>query len=177
MNIKRKHLILPGVLAAVVAFDVFTKQWALAALPRGRSVLLFEEWLGDKLPLTLAFNKGAAFSISVGEYSRWFFLILSVLALILLLQLYREARNDDTLRLTSLALVCAGAVGNLIDRVRWDRGVVDFLGPVDLGFMRWPIFNVADSAVTVGAILLVISLFLEEREAGRQPEPSSEASR
>ena len=57
----------------------------------------------------------------------------------------------------------SGALGNLYDRVRWDRGVVDFLGPVDLGFWDFPIFNVADMAITCGAILLAISFYLEEK--------------
>jgi signal peptidase II len=55
-------------------------------------------------------------------------------------------------------------VGNLYDRVRWDRGVVDFLGPVDLGLWHFPIFNVADMAITSGAVLLAISFWVEERE-------------
>ena len=170
----RKYTILAAIGAVILAADIATKQWALRALPRGRSVLLFEEWLGDGLPLTLAFNKGAAFSLSVGSASRWFFIAVSFLALGVLFWIYREARRDDTLRLVSASLVAAGAVGNLIDRLRWDQGVVDFLGPVNLGFMRWPIFNVADSAITVGSILLVISLYKEEREL-RRAEGSAEA--
>jgi signal peptidase II len=51
-----------------------------------------------------------------------------------------------------------------VDRVRHTQGVVDFIGPLDLGFMHWPIFNVADMAITVGAILLGISLWREETE-------------
>ena len=59
----------------------------------------------------------------------------------------------------------SGAIGNLYDRVRWDRGVVDFIGPIDLGLWDFPIFNVADTAITCGAILLAISFWLEEHEA------------
>jgi signal peptidase II len=73
-------------------------------------------------------------------------------------------------------LVVAGAVGNLYDRLRWSRGVVDFIGPVDLGFWDFPIFNVADSAITCGAIMLALSFWQEERRerarAALQPEPS-----
>ena len=60
-------------------------------------------------------------------------------------------------------MVVAGALGNLYDRVRWDRGVVDFIGPIDLGIMNWPIFNVADMSITCGAVLLAISFWGEER--------------
>ncbi|HIF38341.1 MAG TPA: signal peptidase II [Gemmatimonadetes bacterium] len=55
-------------------------------------------------------------------------------------------------------------MGNLYDRIRWTRGVVDFIGPVDLGFMLWPIFNVADMAISCGAFLLAISFWKEENE-------------
>jgi signal peptidase II len=58
-------------------------------------------------------------------------------------------------------------VGNLYDRVRWNRGVVDFLGPIDLGFWDFPIFNVADMAITCGAVLLAISFWFEEQEERR----------
>lgn len=161
----RKHAIAATLVAGLLALDLITKRWALAALGDGRSRFLLEGWLGDGLPLTLAFNRGAAFSMHVGAASRWFFTIVSALALLLLAWMFVQARREDTLRLVSLSLVAAGAIGNLIDRLRWERGVVDFIGPVDLGFMRWPIFNVADSAVTVGAILLLLSLWQEDRAA------------
>jgi signal peptidase II len=61
-----------------------------------------------------------------------------------------------------VALVTAGALGNMIDRVRSPRGVVDFLD-VGVGNVRWPVFNVADIAVTTGAILLALSLWREEQ--------------
>ena len=73
------------------------------------------------------------------------------------------------LRIVALALVCAGAVGNVIDRVRSARGVVDFVD-VGIGSARWPTFNVADSAITVGAIALAVSLWLEGRAQERAKE-------
>ena len=163
----RKTTILWTVLPTLVALDIATKWWAQRALVHRRSVFLLEEWFGDGLPLTLTYNTGAAFSINVGDASRWVFLVISILALGLIAWMYAEAEERDTLRLVALAFVAGGALGNLIDRVRWSRGVVDFIGPVDLGFMRWPIFNAADSAVTVGAVLLVISLYQEEKALKR----------
>ena len=65
--------------------------------------------------------------------------------------------------------------GNLVDRVRWDRGVVDFLGPVNLGFAHFPIFNVADIAITCGAFARAFSFWLEERELARAREEAAEA--
>ena len=79
------------------------------------------------------------------------------------LVLLKQAARRDWLRLVSISMVVAGALGNLYDRVRWDRGVVDFIGPIDLGIMDWPIFNVADMSITCGAVLLAISFWEEER--------------
>jgi signal peptidase II len=144
-------------LLAVITLDVATKRWALDALAEGSI-----ELLNGTLPLTLAFNTGAAFSLHLGDASRYIFTALSIGALCVLVPLYRATPARARWRLLSIALVAAGAIGNLIDRVRWDRGVVDFIGPVDLGFMRWPIFNVADMAITTGAIVLALSLMREE---------------
>ena len=121
------------------------------------------EIFGGFVPLTLAYNRGAAFGISLGDDSRWFFIPITILALILLLVLLKQAARRDWLRLVSISMVVAGALGNLYDRVRWDRGVVDFIGPIDLGIMDWPIFNVADMSITCGAVLLAISFWEEER--------------
>ena len=83
--------------------------------------------------------------------------------MVLLFVWYRSTPLDDRLRLLAIATVTGGAVGNLIDRVRSRLGVVDFM---DMGFgsVRWPVFNVADIAVTVGAVMLAISLWKEEQE-------------
>jgi signal peptidase II len=156
--VRPKYLILGAVLPVILALDVVTKRWALDAL-----ALESRELFGGLLPLTLAFNKGAAFGMRIGEDSRWFFIPVTLVALVLLGVLYRQAEERDLLRIGSIALVVSGAVGNLYDRVRWDRGVVDFLGPVDLIFWDFPIFNVADMAITCGAILLAISFWIEER--------------
>jgi len=156
--VRPKHLILGLTFPAIIALDIMTKRWALEALS-GQSSELF----GGLVPLTLAFNKGAAFGMSIGDDSRWFFVPVTIIALVLLAVLYRQAAERDFLRIVSISLVVSGAVGNLIDRVRWDRGVVDFLGPIDLVFWDFPIFNVADMAITCGAILLAVSFWLEEQ--------------
>lgn len=142
-----------------MTLDVVTKRWALDALAYERG-----ELLGGLVPLTLAYNKGAAFGMRIGEDSRWFFVPVTIIALVLLTVLFKQAADRDFLRIGSISLVVSGAVGNLYDRVRWDRGVVDFLGPIDLGFWDFPIFNVADMAITTGAILLAISFWLEEQQ-------------
>lgn len=159
----KKSLLLGTMVFVILVLDIWTKRWALDALGDGTRMELF----GGLLPLTLAFNRGAAFGISIGDDPRWFFIPVTAMALVLLGVLYVQAERTDHLRLVSLALVMSGALGNLVDRVRWDRGVVDFLGPVDLGFMHWPIFNVADMAISCGAVLLAVSFWMEERQHAR----------
>jgi signal peptidase II len=110
------------------------------------------------------YNPGAAFGLDLGPQSRWIFAVLTVVALVILARLYRATAAGHSARAVALALVCAGAVGNLIDRVRSFFGVVDFID-VGIGDARWPTFNVADMAVSVGAALLAWVLWQEDREA------------
>jgi signal peptidase II len=156
--VRPKLTIFGIVFPLVMILDLVTKRWALEALAARSG-----ELLGGLVPLTLAFNKGAAFGISIGEDSRWFFAPVTFVALGLLAVLLRQAANRDYARILAISLVISGAIGNLYDRLRWSRGVVDFIGPIDLGLWDFPIFNVADMAITCGAILLAISFWMEER--------------
>jgi signal peptidase II len=154
-----------GTAAAVVVADSITKVLAEAALAPARPIPL----VGDYVQLRLVFNQCAAFGLCLGAYSRWIFFGLAIVALFVLRAMVRSARPGDRFRIVSLALVCAGAVGNVIDRIRSPRGVVDFVD-VGIGSARWPTFNVADSAITVGAIALAVSLWLEGRAQERAKE-------
>jgi signal peptidase II len=147
------------VVAVIVALDLATKIMAARVLPPYLGVPL----LGDALQLRLVYNSGAACGLNVGEHSRWIFMALSVAAIAILVAMLRSMRPGDRLRLYALAGICAGALGNLIDRVRSARGVVDFLD-VGVGTLRWPTFNIADMAVTCGAIALAFSLWFEGRK-------------
>ncbi len=151
-----KLAILALTLPSVLFLDLVTKSWALRTLAGSPGELF-------GIPLTLAFNRGAAFGISVGDDSRWLFVPVTFVALGLLAILLKQAEDRDVLRVGAIALVVSGALGNLYDRLRWDRGVVDFIGPVDLVFWHFPIFNVADIAITCGAVLLALSFWMEER--------------
>jgi signal peptidase II len=118
--------------------------------------------LGDVVRLTLAYNPGAAFSMSLGQYSRYIFGGFAVVALVILWRLYRESAPGERLKPLALGLAWGGAMGNLIDRIRSKSGVVDFID-IGAGSWRFWTFNVADSAVTVGAILLGWVLLQEDR--------------
>jgi len=160
-----KKALLPCVVGTVVVLDYLTKMWAMNSLTFGASVPV----LGDFFRLTYTHNPGAAFGINIGEHSRLFFLVLSLIALVVLGLIYRSTPSRDRLRLFAVALVSAGAIGNIIDRFRFEAGVVDFLD-VGIGSHRWPIFNVADMAVSIGAVLLLVSFYFEEKD-GDEPEP------
>lgn len=159
------------ILIAIVASDVVTKLVAVKALQYAPP----REVFGEYFKLTLVYNPGAAFGLHVGAHSRWVFMALTIGALLILGRLYVSSRPGDRLRIVSLALVCGGAIGNLIDRIRSQRGVVDFLD-IGVGDARWPTFNVADMAVSIGAFLLAIVLWAEDRpqEAGQMKLVSSE---
>lgn len=156
----RKLTILGVLLPLILIADIITKRWAVSVL---QPEISRPDFLGGYVPLTFALNTGAAFGISIGDDPRWFFIPVAFIALALMIVLFVRARGNDHMRIVALSLVIAGALGNLIDRVRWDSGVVDFIGPIDLGFMLWPIFNVADMAISCGAVLLAISFWQEER--------------
>jgi signal peptidase II len=148
------------VIAIVALVDVVTKAIAVRALVPQR---VPHEVVGNAVRLTLVYNPGAAFGLNLGAESRWIFTTLTIVALAILWRLYRSTRRGDVMRVLALALVCAGALGNLLDRVRSDLGVVDFID-VGFGTTRWPTFNVADMAVSVGAVLLAWVLWQEDRQ-------------
>lgn len=158
-----------GIAGSVVVLDFITKQIAVAQLSR-----IPVRVLGDWLMLRLVYNPGAAFGVHVGAYSRWVFMILAIVALAILGTMVVRTKPGEWLRLTALGLVCGGAVGNLIDRVRSPRGVVDFID-VYIGPVHWPTFNVSDMAVTCGAIALAIVLWQEGQEE-RQRAVSAQES-
>lgn len=146
-------------LALVATLDVLTKAAAHRLLVPQH---IPHEVLGNALRFTLVYNPGAAFGLNLGVYSRWIFLALTVLALVVLGRLYRDTLPEEWPRGLALGLVCGGAVGNLINRIWSAPGVVDFID-VGVGDLRWPTFNFADIGVSIGAFLLAWILWGEER--------------
>ncbi|MBA2627373.1 MAG: signal peptidase II [Gemmatimonadales bacterium] len=143
--------------AVVVAVDFVTKVIAESALRAAGPVQV----IGDWFRLALVHNRGAAFGLHVGPLSRWVFLLVALIAIVALYRMSVTSPPGDRFRQLALGLVAGGAAGNLIDRIRTARGVVDFLD-VGVGALRWPTFNVADIAVSCGAIALALSLWRED---------------
>lgn len=155
---RKKIALYLGLVLGLIAIDQITKYIV------ERSLRLYDPVpvLGDFFRLTYIFNRGAAFGLHLGEWSRVIFTILPVAAAIMLYLMYRQTPWSDRTRLVAIALVTGGAIGNLIDRLRSSRGVVDFFD-VGFGNVRWPVFNIADIGVTIGALLLAVSLWREEQ--------------
>ena len=114
--------------------------------------------VGDFVRFTLNYNTGAAMNISVGDASRAVFTVLALVMMAVIFGMYRRTPSNETFQPLALALIAGGALGNLLDRVRSVKGVVDFID-VGIGDSRFWTFNVADSGVTCGAILLMIVLW------------------
>lgn len=113
---------------------------------------------------TLMYNKGAAFSFlaNAGGWQRWFFLLLTSAVSIFIYRWLRKLKPHQILQYVALALILGGAIGNLIDRALYGY-VIDFLD-VYFDNHHFPAFNIADSAITVGAILLIIDTLKNPHE-------------
>lgn len=144
-----------GVAMAVLLVDAFTK---ILAVDRLLPAYLPRPIWGEAVRLTLVYNPGAAFGLHLGPNSRMIFIALTFVALLVLGRLYLDTPLASRGRTLALALVAGGAVGNLLDRLKTARGVVDFID-IGVGAWRWPTFNVADIAVTSGAALLAYVLW------------------
>jgi signal peptidase II len=138
--------------AAVIALDLWTKQLALDHLRYAEPVAVLEGWLN----WTLVYNHGAAFSFlgDADGWQRWLFSALAVgISLALIVALKRTERHDWR-QAAPFALIIGGALGNLVDRLRFGY-VVDFIDAY-WGTYHWPAFNIADSAIVTGAFMLAI---------------------
>lgn len=152
------HL-LPWVLATLLLVtDQVTKQFVLAGIAPHELVPVAHPYLY----FTHTRNPGIAFGLHLGGWSRPIFVAAALAVLLLLISIYRSTRPTERARRYAIAMLCAGAVGNLIDRIRWEEGVVDFVRLTVAGY-DWPIFNVADISVTLGAVLLGLSLLADAR--------------
>ena len=138
--------------AAVVVADQFTKSLVVASFTGGEAMPVT-----GFMSLVLVYNTGAAFSFLAGApgWQRWFFAIIAACASVFLVVMLR--RGGSRMLCAGFALILGGALGNLWDRIAIGK-VVDFLLFHYAGW-SWPAFNVADSAITVGAALLIVDSF------------------
>jgi signal peptidase II len=146
----------------VFVLDRITKFRIMRTMVQGETRAV----LGDFFHITSVRNTGAAFGLFQGNHR--IFVVISLVAIVLVLLLYQRSGRGHRLRTLSLGLILGGALGNLYDRVRY-REVVDFL-EFSVGRFHWPVFNVADSAVTVGVLLLITEIYVQGSH--KAPEPA-----
>ena len=148
-----------GLSALVIVLDQLTKSWVTAAFELGDSLTVTSFF-----NLVLAYNTGAAFSFlaDAGGWQRIFFVVIAVVASAVIVYLLRKPQNHTLLN-AALALILGGAIGNVIDRIRLGH-VVDFIQVHGAGYY-FPAFNIADSAITMGAALLIWDSFRKPKLA------------
>jgi signal peptidase II len=141
----RSLTILCLIAAGVLALDLWTKRWATEHLAHREPV----EVIGEYVRLTYTRNSGVAFGLGAGK--RFPYYLFSIAAAVVILFLFVRQRVPTLSRQVALALILGGALGNLVDRLSTGE-VVDF---IEVGWHRWhwPVFNVADSAVSIGVVL------------------------
>ena len=163
-----------------VVADLWSKGWAKAhfeaARPGDRKLVIIE----DVMNFIFAKNRGGAWGLLQNETEalrRPFFLVVAVAAIVFIVSLYRKLQPGQTALKWGLPLVLGGALGNLVDRIRYGY-VVDFIDvymTIDGAAKHWPTFNVADISICVGVGLMAIDMFTSRPESNKtQPKPAIE---
>lgn len=157
----RKYFILILTTVVIVLLDILTKAYITSNLFLHESVGVIDGFFN----ITYVRNPGAAFGFLAGAspvFRSLFFGAITVAVIILIVYYIVKNKAGTSLESFSLSLILSGALGNLIDRVRFGE-VIDFLD-VYIGSHHWPAFNVADSAITVGAVLMIADLLLYKKK-------------
>ena len=165
----RKYTILGGYGLLALVLDQLTKWWAVVAIDPLHPVTV----IPGLLDLVLVHNRGAAFGFlnrSDIQWQFWLFLGATVVAAAAIVALLRSSRFNAWLS-AALGLVLGGALGNLVDRIRF-RAVIDFVD-VYVGQWHWPAFNVADMAICIGAILACIVIWRTPEAPEKRKEKKS----
>ncbi|MBM4259806.1 MAG: signal peptidase II [Deltaproteobacteria bacterium] len=157
-----KFVLILAILTSCIGCDQATKLVAKRQLVPGEIL----SYAGDTFRLQYAENSGAFLSLGASlphHWRQWLFTILTGVFLVGLLIYLLVSKSLTRLSLICLSLVCAGGIGNLIDRIAYDGRVVDFLN-VGIGPLRTGIFNVADMAITFGALALLLESLRKPKE-------------
>ena len=155
------------IMVLVAVSDQLTKLWIVQQFTLHETLPVIPGFFN----LTLLYNSGAAFGILSGLPMLWrqiFFISISAAAVIALVIMQRKLGRQHVLYSISFGLISGGALGNMVDRVRWGA-VADFLD-FYIGKYHWPAFNVADSGITVGIALFILLQFWEERRSASKDD-------
>jgi signal peptidase II len=164
---KKKYLLVSSIMGMVVLLDQITKYMIEKNVKQYQVISIIPGFFN----ITHVRNKGAAFSLFASapeSFRSLFFTIVTIVAIIVIFIMIRK--THERLMLVSLSLIAGGAVGNLVDRVRYGE-VVDFIQWYVKSYY-WPSFNVADSAITVGVCLLAIDMLFQTPEKARRNRPT-----
>lgn len=167
----KKYIFLAVVSLFIVALDQLTKLYIHTHYQLGESLSVVPGYFN----ITYVRNFGAAFgflSDSHPAFREIFFLAMPPVALLIILLILRSVQKDDTPQILALSSVFGGAIGNYIDRLRF-RYVIDFLDFHWQEKYTWPAFNVADIAIVCGVLLLLVLMFLEEKNRKKALTTSS----
>jgi len=154
--VKTKYIIFFVTLTAIVLLDQFLKAYIGATMNLHESIPIIEGYFN----ITYVKNPGAAFGFlanSAPEFRSLFLISVTVIAIVLILYFISKNTAKEVFLTFSLSLILGGAVGNLIDRIRFGE-VTDYLD-FYISSYHWPAFNVADSAISLGALVLVVEIF------------------
>ena len=163
MIVDKNNSTLAAVISAVIVLDQLTKLWIMKVLPLYSQKIIIPGFFN----IVHVTNTGAAFGILAGEKAMWrqvFFITVAVIALVVICIAYRQIKSQGLLFVTAIGFIAGGAIGNLIDRLRFGA-VVDFLD-FYVQTHHWPAFNIADSAILVGVGLFIVGSIFKPAEAG-----------
>lgn len=170
----RKYMILIAITFVLVALDQFTKILVHSSFELSQSIVIIENFFN----LTYVRNQGAAFGF-LGQmpspYREMIFLTLPPLAIVFILVLLHSTPEREKLQIYALAMVCGGALGNYLDRLRFGY-VIDFLDFHWYEKYTWPAFNVADMAIVTGVGITALFIFKGEPAADENKSPSTDGT-
>jgi signal peptidase II len=156
MNHKRDYLLLFGIALVIIFLDQASKAVVLAQVPSGTSWMPLV-WLAPYARIVNWYNSGVAFGLLQG--GGYLFAVLALVVAIGIIYYYPRIPHEDVLMRIAFGFMLGGALGNVIDRVRFGGNVTDF---ISVG--SFPVFNVADSCVTIGVGLMLLASFLDSRK-------------
>ena len=157
-----KYFTLVSISGAIVTLDQLTKMYIYTYFRLGESVTVIPDFFN----ITSVRNPGAAFGFLAQTnplFRETFFLILPPVAMIIILLILNKVANDDTIQIVALSLIFGGAIGNYIDRIRFQQ-VIDFLDFHFKNYYTWPAFNVADICIVTGIIIFILLIIKDTKE-------------
>lgn len=158
---KGKYILLVSLAGLVIVLDQITKLLITGWLEIHQTIQMIPNFLS----LTYVRNTGAAFGLlsrAPESFRIPFFIIIPLIALTIIILIFKKTRETEVLMITSLSLILGGAIGNFIDRVRFGY-VVDFVDLHWFNKYHWPAFNVADTAIVIGVTLLIFYTLVKEK--------------